>query len=184
MFWNVYVIWKEKKTLLSKHNIPSAFILLGIVGGAILYSISSEQVVALQDRSKAIENQLKLERQFGKWARLNASGFSLDSADLRVYYKLRPAFQDTLQGQEGPTSVDCGEGGIAILQQTIERYPDFPFSYVYLSACYKDQNNSEWRKYAQEAVSILANTTQISGHHRHHDRMYKLVTSWLEDESS
>ena len=179
ILYSMYLVWKDQKNLLSKHNIPSLFVFLSIVGGAILYSRASKQVFELQDRSRAIERKLEIEDKYGRWAKLNGSGFSLDEADFRVYHMLKPAFLNTAERQEGPTDIDCEENGLKTLKKAIDQYPDFPFSYVYLAGCYGEKNKSEWRKYAMAAKKLLENTTQVTGHHRHHDRMHQLVQEWL-----
>ena len=182
IFYSLYLVWREKKTLLSKRNIPSLFVLLSIIGGTIVYSRASNQVFELQDRSKAIEEQMEIEEKYGRWAKLNGSGFSLDEADFRVYHMLKPAFLNTVEGQESPTNINCEENGLETLQKVIDQYPDFPFSYVYLAACYGEENNPKWRKHAVVAMRLLENTTQVSGHHRQHDRMYQLVQDWFRSQ--
>ena len=182
IFYSIYLVWKEQKRLLSKRNIPSLFVLLSIIGGAIIYSRESRQVSELQDRSRAIEKQLEIENRYARWAKLNSSGFSLDEADFRVYHMLKPAFLNTMEGQESPTGINCKENGVETLQKVISRYPDFPFSYVYLAGCYGEENSLEWRKYAIIAMRFLKSTTQVIGHHPHHDRIYKLVQDWLRGQ--
>ena len=182
IFYSMYLVGKEQKTLLSKRNIPSLLVLLSIIGGTIVYSRASEEAFELQDRSRALEEQLEIENTYGRWAKLNSSGFSLDEADFRIYHMLKPAFLNTAEGQESPTNINCEENGLETLQKAIEQYPDFPFSYVYLAGCYGEKDNPEWRKYAEVAMRLLENTTQVSDHHRHHDRTYQLVQDWFRSQ--
>ena len=49
--YSLYVTRMDNKKLFCKHNTPSLFVLLGIVGGGIIYSSASEEVIDLQERS-------------------------------------------------------------------------------------------------------------------------------------
>ena len=90
------------------------------------------------------------------------SGFSLDGTDLYVSHALKPAFLNTPRGQISPTNIDCTGSGVATLKKAIDRYPDFPFSYVYLAGCYRENHSADWQVYAQEAVRILEIQLKLS----------------------
>ena len=181
--YNTYLVWREKKSLITKHNIPHLLILCSIAGGGYINFVSNDKVVELQAKTATMEEHRKVQKKYGRWAKLTASGFSLDGTDLYVHHTMKPAFLRTPEGQISPTDIDCGDPGLTTLKKTIDRYPDFPFSYVYISACYGENKNLEWRMYAEEALRILEKTTQVIDHHRHHDRAYELIRDWLQSDT-
>ena len=180
---SMYFTVKAKEPIWSIKNIPNLLILLSILGGGYLAFTSGDEVDELHAKTRNIEELRKIEERYGRWAKLTATGLSPDGSDPYVHHTLKPAWVDTNEGQVNPTDVDCSEVGLEVLKKGIDRYPDFPFSYVYLAACYAESHNPEWRSYAKEALRILENTTKVLGHHRHHDRMLELVKEWLQDDA-
>ena len=180
---SVYFMLKTKEPIWSLKQVPNLLILLSIVGGGYLAFASGSEVAELHAKTSNIEELRRIEERYGRWAQLPASGYSLDRTDLYVYSIMKPAFPNIREGQISPLKVDCTETGVAALKKTIDRYPDFPFSYVYLAGCYGGNGNPEWEKLAQEGLEKLENTTKVVGHHRHHDRMLELVKEWLHTDT-
>ena len=179
LIFAAYLMKREQQPIWSVRNIPNLLVLLSILGGGYLAYSSGNEVAELHARTDNIEELRRIEERYGRWAKLPASGYSLDRTDLYVYSIMKPAFPNIREGQISPHKVDCTETGVAALKKAIDQYPDFPFSYVYLAACYGGDANPEWERLAQEALARLENTTKVVGHHRHHDRMLELVKEWL-----
>ena len=180
---NVYSMVKAKEPIWSMKQVTNLFILLGIVGGTYLAYSSGDETAELHTRTNNIEELRRIEERYGRWAKLPASGYSLDRTDLYVYSIMKPAFPNIRDGQISPHKVDCTETGVRALMKAINRYPDFPFSYVYVAGCYGGNGNPEWEGFAQQALARLENTTKVVGHHRHHDRMLELVKEWLDTDT-
>jgi tetratricopeptide (TPR) repeat protein len=53
--------------------------------------------------------------------------------------------------------------------ETIDKFPDFPFSYYALATCYKAQGQTKWRDYAVKGLAIFDKTTTIKNHNPQHD---------------
>ena len=182
--FGAYLMVREKEPIWSIRSVPNALIFFGIIGGGYLTFTSNDKVAELDAKARNFAELRKIEEKYGRWAKLTSTGFSLDGSDSYVYHALKSAFPNTPNGQISPTNIDCTESGKATLKKAIDRYPDFPFSYVYLAGCYGENHSVEWREYAQEAMRILENTTQVIGHHRHHDRAYELILKWLRNDAS
>ena len=73
----------------------------------------------------------------------------------------------------------CDEEGTAAFLEAVKINPDFPFSHWGLAVCAEQAGDREWRRYAERAVTILEHTTQIAGHHAHHDVVLKDLTEML-----
>lgn len=179
---NLYLVYQEQGTMRFRSSLPSLFVLLSILGGALLHHETSEELFELQKNSATIEEKLWLEQKYSRWAKLTATGVSPYDLDLRVAHSLKPAFKNTELGLASPRAIDCGENGLATFKKVIDRYPDYPFSYAYVASCYKDNGNLEWITYAREAIEILKYTRQVPHHHHHHDKMYELLHEWLVDQ--
>jgi hypothetical protein len=64
----------------------------------------------------------------------------------------------------------CDAVALEKSRETIQRYPDFPFSYYALAYCLQRSGDPGWRQYAESAIQIVENTTLINNHQESHDQ--------------
>ncbi|MFH2055828.1 MAG: hypothetical protein ABIJ61_07715 [bacterium] len=139
---------------------------------------SAEQVIhgtqeSLAEAKKEIndlEFTVEALRDYAPWAKLNGEGKTgragvglLESSDLISM------LQGCLYEREGETIVSTTSEARRKYLRTIEKYPDFPFPYYYLSLYYHELGDTLWESYAEKALFILQRTTAIAGHHQAHD---------------
>jgi hypothetical protein len=64
--------------------------------------------------------------------------------------------------------------------EVVEKFPTFPFAYVYISDCLRARNDPAWKEYAHKAIDILEKTTSLAGHRTEHDRVLEKVKHDLQ----
>ena len=67
----------------------------------------------------------------------------------------------------------CDPEAYKLYKAAIIKFPNFPFSYYFLSKCLYAHNDPDWRSYAIKSIGILKYTTMIDGHSKHHDEILK-----------
>ena len=73
----------------------------------------------------------------------------------------------------------CDAEGINMFANVVRDFPDFPFSHWALAICLGKQSNPQWRTHLERAKEILEHTTQIAGHHQHHDEVLQQIERFL-----
>jgi len=63
----------------------------------------------------------------------------------------------------------CDKESIDKMIKVTKNYPDFPFSYYSIATCKKDRGEEGWKEYAERAIDIFEETTQIKDHNSAHD---------------
>ena len=151
-----------------------------------LKRIGSE-VQTLREKTSNLEHELQGFRRFNNVAHLNAlgltdklkagSGISMTSG---LSLALEGAYEKT---EDGTVSPQCNNEGIAAFEKAITINPDFPFAYWALAICAFKAGKRDWREYAERAVEILQQTTQISGHNRGHDQALQYIDRLVAGEA-
>ena len=77
--------------------------------------------------------------------------------------------KDFTSRSEGKISCNCTPAAISTCKSVIEKFPQCPFAYYFLSLCLKERGDSSWRGYAEKARSILQKTTSVENHSKDHD---------------
>lgn len=145
------------------------------------------EVRALRQRTSELDRELDGVKRYGNVAELNAFGLKgLAGSGLRETSRLSPILNEAyisrqVGGQE-KFFPRCDSKGIAAFRRTAEIDPDFPFSYWALSVCAKKAGDKEWQTLAKRAITILHHTTQIAGHHQHHDEALHELKRSLEEQ--
>ena len=147
----------------------------GLTEQEALSEISTE-VRTLREKTSELERELEGVKRYSNVAELNAFGLS---GKIRAGSGLKETsvISLTLEGAYDRKEVEgqarffprCDNKGIAAFRKATEVNSDFPFSYWALAICAEDAGDERWRTYADGAVKILKHTTQIAGHHGHHD---------------
>ena len=150
-----------------------------------LSNINTE-VRTLRRRTSKLERELDGVKRYGNVAELNAFGLSgriRAGSGLKETSSISQALEGAYIRKEDGRQVrylpDCNDAGIAAFRKTAEINPDFPFSHWALALCAAKAGDKEWRKYAERAVTILEHTTQIAGHHGHHDNVLEQLRKLL-----
>lgn len=85
-------------------------------------------------------------------------------------------------GKGGKVIFQCQEGAKEVCLKVIDKIPEYPFSYLFLAQCLKEENESSWIEVAQKAKEILKKTTKMPGHNTSHDTALKEVADLLKAE--
>lgn len=145
----------------------------------------AEELRQLQKRSGSLENQLNGLRTYSDVARLNALGkpgtFGPGSG-LRYSSALTRALEGSWGERDGRFYRRCDQVSLAKFTAVTESHPTFPFAHYALADCAYEVSDESWRLHADRALKILRHTTQMAGHHPHHDEVYELLRSRLEQQ--
>ena len=147
------------------------------------------EIKSLREKSSALERELEGVKRYGSVAKLNGfglsgkvqadSGLSETSAISRA---LEKAYIRREEGGRVTFLPRCDSTGIGAFRKAAEINPDFPFSYWALATCGAETGDEGWRSYAKRAVTILEHTTQIAGHHGHHDGALEQLRKRLAEQ--
>ncbi len=132
----------------------------------------AEALSKLALKIKELESDINMIKDYSYMAQLNILGLSLQSNN--PVFKVTSPLSKTLDGcfeikDDQVTIVYTPEAEKKFLN-VIEKYPDFPFSYYGLAKYYKQNGNPKWKTYAEKAIKIFDQTTQIKGHNPQHDQ--------------
>ena len=78
----------------------------------------------------------------------------------------------------------CMLDGLEKFKEIINKYPFYPFGYYFEAVCLQYNKNSDWRQYAQKALSIFEKTTTIDGHNPGQDYALKDLKMGLSDNAT
>ena len=142
-------------------------------------------------RDRALQQQRELEgvRQYGEIAKRNVfglegrarpgSGLREDSAIARA---LDGAFNEVARENGSVYIPRCDAAALTKFENVIRQFPDFPFSYWALAQCLKPMGNSQWRKYAERAMSIFEHTTRFGVRNPDHDQARQQIEEMLTEQ--
>ena len=139
----------------------------------------------LSDMSKA-QSDIDTIKKYSDVAQLNPLGsiFELGHGPIAVSSPISRILEGTYQEKadhelEMSTTADAEKK----YREVAEKFPTFPYSYVYISGCLEARNDPAWREYAQKAVDIFEKTTAIAGHNENHDKLLKFLKQKLRREN-
>lgn len=148
---------------------------VGIIGAVLSFVQSyrnGERAANLQDALGA----LWLQQDYSSVSRYNAFGLlGLARPPLTEHSSLNNIIGNYLH--EVPNNIvwDCTPEAVKAYTQAIKFEPKFPFTYYYKAGCEKEGSAADWQHDLDTARTILKITTQIPGHHPHHDT----VLQWI-----
>ena len=136
-------------------------------------------------RIASLERDLQGLTQYSAVAELNLFGapdIVIFGSRMRteISEALDGAYIEIIDGQNRKYEPRCDDKGVEQFTNVTKNYPDFPFSHVALAICLKDAGKPQWREHAHRATEILEYTTQIAGHHVHHDEAQRILELLLK----
>ena len=136
----------------------------------------------LRELSADLEDQLAGLRLYSDVAELNAFGDpGLAGLGLSYSSPLTRTLEGAWAERDGRYFPRCDQAGLAKFSTAVESHPTFPFTHYALSECAFEAGDDNWRPHAERAVEILEHTTQLAGHHSHHDEVYRVLRGRLEE---
>jgi hypothetical protein len=81
---------------------------------------------------------------------------------------------------EGEVKWKLDDSTIEACRAAIAKQPDFPFPHFFLAEALRQTNDPKWKDEAKKSLSILEKTTQIPGHHSHHDQFLAKAQNFLK----
>ena len=136
----------------------------------------------LRELSADLEDQLAGLRTYSDVAELNVLG-DPGVAGLGLSYSsaLTRALEGAWAERDGRHYPRCDQASLAKFSAAVESRPTFPFTHYALSECAFEAGDDTWRQHAERAVEILRHTTELAGHHSHHDEVYRVLRGRLEE---
>ena len=147
------------------------------------------EIQALRERTTELEHDLEARKNYSKVAELDACGIlRVEKLGLTRTTAISRIVTSTHTckkvGGEVVVRINCDEQGMAAFQKAAEIEPDFPFSYWAQAVCGEQAGDKEWPTHAEGAVTILEHTTDIPGHHEHHDKALEQLRQLLATQES
>ena len=142
-----------------------------------------EEIRELRERSADLEDQLTGLKMYSDVAELNVLGDpGTAGSGLRYSSALTRALEGSWGERDGQLYRRCDQTSLAKFSAVAGSHPTFPFAHSALANCAVEASADGWRQHAERALEILRHTTQIAGHHRHHDEVYEHLRSRLEQQ--
>ena len=94
---------------------------------------------------------------------------------------LTRALEGGLGGTGRPPLSALRSSSLAKFSAAVESRPTFPVYALRPSECAFEAGRRTWRQHAERAVEILRHTTELAGHHSHHDEVYRVLRGRLEE---
>jgi hypothetical protein len=162
--------------------VGGALVVLGTIGGyhfgkkaqaekdAVAARLQAERDSKASEREAALRAQVEAVRDYAQISRLNPNGVT---GAVKPPLVEQSAISRALVGAVKISGDDlqylCDPAALQKFRDVISLNPRFPFPYVALALCLRQQGDPSWRDLAVKAVEILRKTTAIDGHHAAHD---------------
>ncbi len=133
------------------------------------------QMAITLEENKVISENEQLIRKYSFISRLTCDGGQyIADGHLGNGPNILNNYQKFVKGKTGGRcDFSCSESAKKEYQNIIKKEPEFPFTYLALSNCLSQENNPQWKEFAQNAVNILKETTSINGRAIDHDIAYQ-----------
>ena len=143
----------------------------------------AEEIRDLHERSADLEDQLTGLKMYSDVAELNVLGDpGTAGSGLRYSSALTRALEGSWGERDDQLYRRCDQTSLAKFSAVAGSHPTFPFAHSALANCAFEAGADGWRQHADRALEILRHTTQIAGHHWHHDEVYEHLRSRLEQQ--
>ena len=145
-----------------------------------------EELLTLRERTSGLALELQGLKRYSSVAELDAFGLSgMAGLGLKETSAISRVLENAYlrKGREGQVRSfpRCDSVGTAAFEDAATLNPDFPFAHWALAVCAHSDKDPSWQVHAQRAITILEHTTQIAGHHPHHDAALKELMKLLSD---
>ena len=133
----------------------------------------------IEERNKkiqALESEINNVKEYSYYATLDIYGIDIIAGYGLTYTSdLSKRMGKVVEEVNGKLYVRNDKKSLPILDEVIEKYPNFPFGYFAKFNILKSFGDLAWKRYAQKAVDIFQITTTIKGHHASHDEALTLL---------
>lgn len=141
----------------------------------------SVEVRSLREQATQLGSELEGLKRYSSISKLNVLGLTgTAGVGLKESSALSRALEGLYIEREGKLYPRCDAEGIARFEDVAEQHPLFPFAHWALAICQRRAGNPDWRRHANRAVEILEHTTELSGHHPHHDQIHQELMQLLK----
>lgn len=133
----------------------------------------------IEERNKRIqflENEINNVKEYSYYATLDIYGRNINVGyGLTFTSDLSSRMEKVVTVVDGKIYVKNDKANLPILDQVIEKYPNFPFGYFAKFNLLKAFGDPDWKIFAQRAIGIFEITTTIKGHHASHDEALAIL---------
>jgi hypothetical protein len=172
---DVWYRWLTISTIV----IPIVGALIGGICGWGAFVVSNrirDLQTASLEQAEQTANTASHRLQYLDVAKLNAVGLTGSvGVGLEEHSPLNSLLSPYVHFDPGNLKWDCSDAALAAYSSAIKSESKFPFSYYYRASCEKGRNIDGWQKDVETARRIFLITTQMPGHHPHHDEVLHLI---------
>ena len=133
----------------------------------------------LEERNKriqALEGEINNVKEYSYYATLDIYGRNINVGNgLTFTSDLSNRMEKVVTVVDGKVFIKNDKANLPILDEVIEKYPNFPFGYFAKFNILKAFGDPDWKTYARKAVAIFEITTTIKGHHATHDEALAIL---------
>ena len=182
---NVKLIDQNSTLLISTEDVSKTNKDLILQNNQMLDKIANYQS-DIEERNikiKQLEKEILNVKEYSVYATYSIYGTNIKAGSLiKISSDLFDRMKNILFEIEGKVSVNCIKENLPLVDDIIEKYPNFPFGYFAKYEILNKLGDYERLKYAIKAIEILEVTTSIDGHDSSHDVVLNILRQAINND--
>ncbi len=158
-------------------------LILGLSVTTVNFLFDQKQIEALQYKVSLMGGDVDRILDYSEVATWNFYGSKSIGGGISVSSPIGNWHQGFVRNHEMNLSWQCNNEAISHYKLIIEKHPNYPFPYYLLAICLQKKGDDSWKILANKGISILENTTKISGHDPSHDDVLKRLRDLVSEKS-
>lgn len=147
---------------------------------AITLTTANDEAKAAKRLAGGLQEEIERVKKYAYVSTLTFNGMVYTGGDVKMPTEISVSIEGTWQEIEpGTFRPVCDAAALERSRVATIQFPDFPFSYYALAYCKDRSGDPEWRAYAEKAVAIFEQTTQITGHQKSHEQCLAFLRQQL-----
>jgi hypothetical protein len=134
----------------------------------------------LEIRTSEQQEHQKIIKEFSVVASWNHKGETESGGGVNFSGPLSGWLNKFVTEQNGGISWQCNQIALDNYKKIIEKYPKYPFPYLYIALCLKKAQDPSWKDYATKGLEIFKKTTMVPQHTPSHESGLKMIKEALE----
>lgn len=130
---------------------------------------------------EVLEKKVSEVKRYNYVSVLDITGREVPNGDIVFSSPLTNLMDQILEKKDNMYVIKTDLKSLAIMDQVINKFPNFPFGYYAKAKSLRLKNDNSWRDFATKGIEILEITTSISGHHQNHDEALKALKEWMRN---
>ncbi len=132
---------------------------------------ANDEAASAKRLAGGLQDEIERVKKYAYVSTLTFNGMVYTGGDVKMPTEISAGIEGTWQ-EVGPETFRpvCEAAALERSRLATIQFPDFPFSYYALAYCMERSGDPGWRAYAESAVAICEQTTQITGHQKSHEQ--------------